>query len=207
MVGDSPEQRREEALAVAPTGTLLPDKRYRVLLDGPDKLPLAVLDWLTEQVMLIARSLASDRHHRGDEGRYPSARVRSSAFPPVGELRFAVPPARRIAIYEELIGRLEASLREGRGRNGHIKAHIAYLEGLLRETQQQTATGGLNPSMLLQYGAALAREGACGMRAGARIRALLTGAPRNTADRKGHTEAVTDQAGLRVLKPSTAKPP
>ena len=98
---------------MAPTGTPLPDRLYRVLLDGPDKLPLAVLDWLTQQVMLIARSLASDRHHRGEEGRYQPARVRGSEFPPVRELRFAVPPARRIPIYEDLIGRLEASLREG----------------------------------------------------------------------------------------------
>ncbi len=138
-LGDSPAQRREEALAVAPAGTPLPDMLYRVLLDGPDKLPLAVLDWLTEQVMLIARSLASDRHHRGDADRYPPARVRSSEFPPVRELRFAVPPARRIPIYEDLIGRLAASLREGTDGGEAARAYIAFLRGLLVEAQQQAA--------------------------------------------------------------------
>jgi len=122
---------------VAPTGTPLPDRLYRVLLDGPDKLPLAVLDWLTQQVMLIARSLASDRHHRGEEGRYQPARVRGSEFPPVRELRFAVPPARRIPIYEDLIGRLEAS--RGHRRRRSRQAYIAFLRGLLVEAQQQAA--------------------------------------------------------------------
>lgn len=98
--GDSPQQRYAEALAVAPTGTPLPDKLYRRLLDGPDKLPLAVLDWLTTRVMPMARSLASNQHHRGDESRYPPGCVPSSAFPLVVELRFAVPAAKRIATYE-----------------------------------------------------------------------------------------------------------
>jgi hypothetical protein len=59
--GDSPGQRHAKALAMAPTGTPPPGKLYRVLLDGPDKLPIAVLDWLTDRVMPIARSLASER--------------------------------------------------------------------------------------------------------------------------------------------------
>jgi hypothetical protein len=58
----------------------------------------------------------------------------------VAELRFAVPPARRIAIYEDLISRLEASLREGRRRDEDIEAYIANLRGLLKEAQQQAAT-------------------------------------------------------------------
>jgi hypothetical protein len=53
----------------------------------------------------------------------------------VAELRFAVPPARRIAIYEDLIGRLEANLREDKGGDEDIKAYIANLRGLLGEAQ------------------------------------------------------------------------
>jgi hypothetical protein len=140
-LSDSPTQRREEALAVAPTGTPPPDRLYRVLLDGPDKLPLAVLDWLTEQVMFNARSLAADRHHQGNEGRYPSVGVRSSVFPPVSELRSAVPPARRIAIYEDLIGRLAARSRKGRALDNASEAYIAFLRGLLVEAQQQATKG------------------------------------------------------------------
>ena len=97
------------------------------------------IDWLTQQVMPIARSLASDRCHRGDAGRYPQVRVRSSEFPPVRELRFAVPPARRIPIYEDLIGRLAASLREGTDGGEAARAYIAFLRGLLVEAQQQAA--------------------------------------------------------------------
>jgi hypothetical protein len=54
-------------------------------------------------------------------------RVPSSAFPPVAELRFAVPAARRIGIYEDLIGRVEATLRENKGHAG-AEAYIATCE-------------------------------------------------------------------------------
>ena len=55
------------------------------------------------------------------------------------ELRFAVPPARRIPIYEDLIGRLAASLREGTDGCEAARAYIGFLRGLLVEAQQQAA--------------------------------------------------------------------
>jgi hypothetical protein len=140
-LADDPERKRDEILAVAPTGTPLPDELYCLLIDGPDKLPLAVLDWLADRVMTRARSLEADRHHRGDAGSHPSAGVRSSAYPPVSELRFAVPPARRVAIYEDLISRLEASVRDQKGGDDDSEAYTAFLRGLLVEAKKQDATG------------------------------------------------------------------
>jgi len=54
------------------------------------------------------------------------------------ELRFAVPAAQRIAIYDGLIGDLESRLPEARGRHSDdIREHLAYLRGLRSEAQQQ----------------------------------------------------------------------
>jgi hypothetical protein len=58
----------------------------------------------------------------------------------VTELRFAVPAAERIAIYDDLIGDLEDRLREARERHDSwIREHLAYLQGLRSEAQQQAA--------------------------------------------------------------------
>lgn len=139
-LGDSPRQAHDTALAVAPSGTPLPDALHRVLLDGPDTLPLPVLDWLADWVMLMARSLTSAREQGRTGGRYPAEPLPGDPFPPVAELRFAVPASQRIAIYDDLIDDLESRLREARGRHGeHIREHVACLRGLRGEAQQQVA--------------------------------------------------------------------
>jgi hypothetical protein len=46
---------------------------------------------------------------------------------------------KRIGTYEDLIGCVEATLREDKGHAG-AKASIAHLRGLLVEAQQQAAT-------------------------------------------------------------------
>jgi hypothetical protein len=142
--GDSPAQKRDTALAVAPPGTPLPDALHRALLDGPDTLPLPVLDWLTDRVMFTARSLtwAGEQGRAGD--RYPAEPLPGDPFPRVAELRFTVPAGQRIAIYDELIGDLESRLREARGRHSDdIRERLAYLQGLRSEAQQQAAARGL----------------------------------------------------------------
>ncbi len=111
-LGDDPCRERETALAVAPSGTAVPEALHRALLDGPDMLPIAVLDWLTDWVMFMARSLTSAREQGSAEARSPSEPVPSEPFLHVAELRFAVPAGRRIAIYDELIDRLENRMRE-----------------------------------------------------------------------------------------------
>lgn len=110
-------QVHDIVLAVAPPGTPLPDELHRVLLDGPDVLPLPVLDWLANRVMYPARSLTSDREHGRAGSRYPAGPLPGDPFPRVAELRFAVPARRRIVIYDELIGNLESRLREARERH------------------------------------------------------------------------------------------
>jgi hypothetical protein len=107
-------QMRDTVLAVAPPGTPLPDALHRALLDGPDMLPLPVLDWLADRVMYPARSLTWDRERGTAGGRYPAESLPCEPFPRVAELRFAVPAAQRIAIYDDLIGGLEDRLREDR---------------------------------------------------------------------------------------------
>ena len=47
-------------IAAAPPGTPEPDELYRILLDGPDKLPLVILDWLAYEVMFAARVAEGD---------------------------------------------------------------------------------------------------------------------------------------------------
>ena len=140
-LGDSPRLERDAALAVAPPGTPPPDTLHRALLDGPDMLPLPVLDWLTGRVMLMARSLTSAREQGRAGGRYQAEPLPSEPFPHVAELRFAVPAAQRIAIYDGRIGDLERRLREVRGRHGdNVREYLAYLRGLRSEAQQQAVT-------------------------------------------------------------------
>jgi hypothetical protein len=139
-LGDSPRQEHDTALAVAPPGTPLPDALHRALLDGPDMLPLPVLDWLTDRVMLMARSLSSAGEQGTVEGRYPAEPLPGEPFPHVAELRFAVPAGQRTAIYDDLIGDLESRLPEARGRHGDdLREYLAYLRGLRSEAQQQAA--------------------------------------------------------------------
>ncbi len=131
-------QMRDTVLAVAPPGTPLPDALHRALLDGPDTLPLAVLDWLADRVMYPARSLTWDRERGAAGGRYPAEPVPGVPFPRVAELRFAVPASQRIVIYDGLIRDLESRLREGSERhNGYIRERLASLRGLRSEVQQQ----------------------------------------------------------------------
>jgi len=131
-------QVRDTVLAVAPPGTPLPDALHRVLLDGPDVLP--VLDWLADRVMYPARSLTSGRERGGAEARYLAQPLSGDPFPRVAELRFAVPASRRIAIYDELIGNLESQLREATERHGnYIRERLTYLGDLRSEAQQATA--------------------------------------------------------------------
>lgn len=133
-------QVRDTVLAVAPPGTPLPDELHCALLDGPDTLPLAVLDWLTDRVMYPARSLTWDRERGTAGGRYPAEPLPGDPFPRVAELRFAVPASQRIAIYDDLIGDLESRLREARERHdNYIREHLACLRGLRSEAQQQAA--------------------------------------------------------------------
>jgi hypothetical protein len=133
-------QARDTVLAVAPPGTPLPDPLHRALLDGPDMLPLPVLDWLTGRVMYPARSLTWGRERGKARGRYPAGSLTGEPFPCVAELRFAVPAGQRIAIYDGLIGDLESRLREARGRHGeYIGERLAYLRGLRSEAHQQAA--------------------------------------------------------------------
>lgn len=129
---------RDTVLAVAPPGTPLPDALHRALLDGPDVLPLAVLDWLADRVMFPARSLMWDRERARAEARYPPQPLPRGPFPSVAELRFAVPASRRIAIYDELTGNLESRLREGIERHDNwIRERLAWLRDLRNEAQQQ----------------------------------------------------------------------
>jgi hypothetical protein len=138
-LADRPEQRSDETLAVAPTGTPLPDELYVILLDGPDKLPLPVLDWLADWVMAPARGLESDLHHKRGSGRSPPGGVPSREFPPVSELRFVVSPAKRVAIYADLISRLESNVRD---KNADGSAdYDAFLRHLLQEARQQATSG------------------------------------------------------------------
>lgn len=133
-------QVRDTVLAVAPSGTPLPDALHRALLDGPDVLPLPVLDWLADRLMYPARSLTSAREQGRAGGRYPANPLPGDPFPRVAELRFAVPPGRRIAIYDELIGDLESRLREaGERHDDYIRERLACLRGLRSEAQQQAA--------------------------------------------------------------------
>lgn len=133
-----PDQMRDTVLAVAPTGTPLPDALHRALLGGPDMLPLPVLDWLAGRVMYPARSLASDRERGTAERRYPAQPLPCEPFPRVTETRFAVPASQRIAIYDGLIGDLEHRLHEARERHhNYIREQLAYLRGLRSEAQQQ----------------------------------------------------------------------
>ena len=133
-------QVRDTVLAVAPPGTPLLDALHRALLDGPDVLPLPVLDWLANRVMYPARSLTWDRERGTAGGRYPAESLPCEPFPHVAELRFAVPAGQRIAIYDGLIGGLESRLREVRGRHGeYMGERLAYLRGLRSEAHQQAA--------------------------------------------------------------------
>jgi hypothetical protein len=133
-------QMRDTALAVAPPGTPLPDALHRTLLDGPDTLPLPVLDWLADRVMYPARLLTADREQGTEGGRYPAESPPGELFPRVTELRFAVPASQRIAIYDRLAGDLEGRLREARERHdGYIREYLAYLRGLRSEAQRQAA--------------------------------------------------------------------
>jgi hypothetical protein len=133
-------QMRDTVLAVAPPGTPLPDALHRTLLDGPDMLPLPVLDWLADRVTYPARSLAADREQGTEGGRYPAEVLPGEPFPRVTELRFAVPASQRIAIYDRLTGDLEGRLREARERHhGYIREYLVYLRGLRSEAQQQAA--------------------------------------------------------------------
>jgi hypothetical protein len=133
-------QARDTVLAVAPPGTPLPDALHRVLLDGPDTLPLPVLDWLTDRVMFPARSLTSAREQGRAGGRYPAEPLPVAPFPLVAEMRFAVPAGQRIAIYDDLIAGLESRLREARERHDdYIRERLACLRGLRSEAQQQAA--------------------------------------------------------------------
>jgi hypothetical protein len=119
-----PAQEQDTVLAVAPPGTPLPDALHRALLDGPDMLPLPVLDWLTDRVMLPARLLAASREQGNKGGRYPAEPRPGEPFPHVAELRFAVPPSRRIAIYDRLTSDLEDRLRQDRERHdGYIRKY------------------------------------------------------------------------------------
>jgi hypothetical protein len=137
-LGDSPRQERDTALAVAPSGTPLPDALHRAMIDGPDTLPLPVLDWLVGWVMPMARSLTSARGQGRAGSRYPAEPIPGDPFPRVAELRFAVPAGQRIAIYADLIGDLESRLPEARGRqDDNIRERLAYLRGLRSEAQQQ----------------------------------------------------------------------
>ena len=131
-------EARDTVLAVAPPGTPLPDALHRALLDGPDMLPLPVLDWLADRVMYPARSLMRDRARGSAEARYPAQALPAGPFPAVAELRFAVPPARRIAIYDELTGDLERRLREAAERHDSwIRERLACLRDLRSEAEQQ----------------------------------------------------------------------
>jgi hypothetical protein len=133
-------QVRDTVLAVAPPGTPLPDALHSALLNRPDTLPLTVLDWLADRIMYPARSLTWDRERGTAGGRYPAESLPCEPFPRVAELRFAVPAAQRIAIYDDLIGGLEDRLREDRERHDHyIREQLAYLQGLRSEAQQQAA--------------------------------------------------------------------
>jgi hypothetical protein len=135
-----PGRARDTVLAVAPPGTPLPDALHRALLHGPDMLPLPVLDWLADRVMYPARSLIWDRERDRAPARYPAQPLPAARFPPVAELRFAVPPGRRIAIYDELTADLESRLREGRERHDNwIRERLAGLRDLRGEAQQQAA--------------------------------------------------------------------
>lgn len=130
-------QVRDTVLAVAPPGTPLPDALHRALLDGPDMLPLPVLDWLADRVMYPAQSLTWDRERGSAGGRYPAQPFSGEPFPRVAELRFAVPASQRIAIYDGLICDLENRLRQARERHaGYIIEQLAYLRGLRSEAQQ-----------------------------------------------------------------------
>jgi hypothetical protein len=133
-------QARDTVLAVAPPGTPLPDALHHALLDGPDKLSLPVLDWLADRIMYPARSLTWDRQRETTGSRYPAEPISSEPFPPVTELRFAVPAAERITIYDDLISDLEDRPREARERHDKwIREHHACLQGLRSEAQQQAA--------------------------------------------------------------------
>jgi hypothetical protein len=105
-------QAHDTVLAVAPPGTPLPDALHRALLDGPDTLPLAVLDWLADRVMLPARLLAANREQGNARARYPAEPLPGEPFRHVDELRFAVPASQRITIYDRLTTDLEDRLRQ-----------------------------------------------------------------------------------------------
>jgi hypothetical protein len=103
-------------------------------------LPLPVLDWLADRIMLTARSLTWAREQGTAGGRYPAEALPGDPFPRVAELRLAVPASQRIAIYDDLIGDLESRLRGVEERHdGHVREHLAYLRDLRSEAQQQAA--------------------------------------------------------------------
>jgi hypothetical protein len=59
---------RREDIAAAPPGTPPPDELEATLLDGPDKLPLATLDWLVYDGIMFAAKVAEGEARRPAPG-------------------------------------------------------------------------------------------------------------------------------------------